>query len=83
MVITNNVCWYGHVLKWEDGYHQLVNRCLLVWSCVEVGGWLSPTVFVGMVMGSGRMVITNNVCWYGHVLKGWLSPTMFVGMVMC
>ena len=45
--ITNNVCWYGHVLKWEDGYHQ---QCLLVWSCVEVGGWLSPTVFVGMVM---------------------------------
>ena len=83
MVITNSVCWYGHVLKWEDGYHQ---QCLLVWSCVEVGGWLSA----------------NSVCWYGHVLKwedgyhqqcllvwscvevgGWLSPTMFVGMVMC
>ena len=47
MVITNNVCWYGHVLKWEDGYHQ---QCLLVWSCVEVGGWLLLTVFVGMVM---------------------------------
>ena len=44
---ANSVCWYGHVLKWEDGYHQ---QCLLVWSCVEVGGWLSPTVFVGMVM---------------------------------
>ena len=47
MVITNSVCWYGHVLKWEDGYRKL---CLLVWSCVEVGGWLSQTVFVGMVM---------------------------------
>ena len=61
MVITNSVCWYGHVLKWEDGYckqcllvwsrvHGYRKQCLLVWSCVEVGGWLSPTVFVGMVM---------------------------------
>ena len=77
MVITNDVCWYGHVggwlstvfvgmvsvcwyghvlLKWEDGYRKRVcwyghrKQCLLVWSCVEVGGWLSPTVFVGMVM---------------------------------
>ena len=47
MVIANSVCWYGHVLKCEDGYRK---QCLLVWSRVEVGGWLSPTVFVGMVM---------------------------------